>query len=89
MELGYKEQALAAYQKAIEISPTQATAWQGLAQFYEKQSANSELISVYSELTKIFKDDAVKLFDYSLRMGNVQQKSGQFKSVIRWVCGFF
>lgn len=47
-------QAQAAFTKAIEISSNQAPAWQGLAQLYEKQGSTSELISVYSELRKLF-----------------------------------
>jgi Tfp pilus assembly protein PilF len=80
-DLGIKEQALASYQKAIEISPTQPTAWQGLAQFYEKHGAKSELISVYSELTKIFKDDPVKSFELSLKLANCLTNNNQFKKV--------
>ncbi len=53
-ELGNKDQAQAAFQRAIQISPNQAPAWQGLAQLYEKQNNNSELIGVYSELRKLF-----------------------------------
>lgn len=53
-ELNSYQQALAAYQKAIQLAPNQPTAWQGLAQFYEKQNSFSELVSVYSELRKLF-----------------------------------
>ena len=53
-ELGNAMQAQAAYQKAIELQPTQVHAWQGLAQLYEKQGNNSELVSIYSELRKLF-----------------------------------
>lgn len=53
-ELNNKDQALAAYQRAIQISSNQAPAWQGLAQLYEKTNSQSELISVYSELRKFF-----------------------------------
>ncbi len=81
MELGNKEQALAAYQKAIEISPNQPTAWQGLAQFHEKQSANYELVSVYCELVKIFQDEPIKFAEYSFKMANVLIRIGKFKNV--------
>ena len=53
-ELGNKEQSLAAFQRAIQTTPNQAPAWQGLAQLYEKIGSQSELISVYGELRKIF-----------------------------------
>lgn len=53
-ELNNKDQALAAYQRAIQISSDQAPAWQGLAQLYEKTNSQSELISVYSQLRKFF-----------------------------------
>jgi superkiller protein 3 len=53
-ELGSHQQALAAYQKAIQLAPNQPTAWQGLAQFFEKQNSYGELVSVYNELRKLF-----------------------------------
>ncbi len=81
-ELGVREQALASYQKAIELSPTMPGAWQGLAQFYEKYGASTEILSVYGELTKIFQDDPVRYFDYSLKLANSSRNNGQYKKVI-------
>lgn len=54
-ELQISAQALASYQRAIQISSTQAPAWQGMAQLYEKIDNYSELDGVYNELRKLFK----------------------------------
>lgn len=48
-----KNDAPNAYKKAIEISPKQILAWQGLASFYEKEGVEKfhrELIPIYKEL---------------------------------------
>ncbi|CAF1093937.1 unnamed protein product, partial [Brachionus calyciflorus] len=79
-ELNNKEQALAAFQRAIQISSNQAPAWQGLAQLYEKTNSQSDLVGVYSELRKFFIKDANKYFDYSNKYANcliAQGKTGQ------------
>ncbi|XP_065220863.1 tetratricopeptide repeat protein 37 [Planococcus citri] len=48
-----KNDAVNAFKKAIEISPQQILAWQGLASYYEKEGVekyHQELIPVYKEL---------------------------------------
>lgn len=48
-----KDQAPKAYRKAIEVSPKQILAWQGLASFYEKENSESdqkELLPIYQQL---------------------------------------
>jgi tetratricopeptide (TPR) repeat protein len=69
-ELGSKEQSLAAFQRAIQISPEQPTAWQGLAQLHEKNSMFNELTSVYGELRQLFKSDINKYYDFSIKYSN-------------------
>jgi superkiller protein 3 len=57
-ESDQKDQAPNAYHKAIEVSPDQPLAWQGLAVFYEKENSykNAEcLASVYKHLISIEK----------------------------------
>lgn len=48
-----KKEAPNAYRKAIDLSPKQSLAWQGLASYYEKEGADkclNELLPVYREL---------------------------------------
>lgn len=48
-----KDHAPNAFRKAIEVSPDQILAWQGLAAFYEKEnsSKNAEyLVPIYQKL---------------------------------------
>lgn len=52
-ESDQRDQAPNAYRKAIEISPEQTLAWQGLAAYYEKDDANKhaeQLVPVYQRL---------------------------------------
>lgn len=51
-ETEQKDQTPNAFRKAIEVSPKQILAWQGLASYYEKESSpsNTELFEVYQEL---------------------------------------
>lgn len=50
-----KEQAPNAFRKAIEVSPDQILAWQGLASYYEKENndRSSDLIPVYRRLLQL------------------------------------
>lgn len=55
-----KDQAPNAFRKAIEVSPDQILAWQGLASFYEKENSHdrsSDLIPVYRRLLQLERDD--------------------------------
>ena len=48
-----KDQAPNAFRKAIDTSPKQILAWQGLASYYEKENSEKnkkELIPVYQQL---------------------------------------
>lgn len=54
-EVGPKEQAVHAYQKAITLNSEQTLAWHGLASFYEKDETDNqrELQNVYKKLLSI------------------------------------
>ncbi|XP_026757687.2 tetratricopeptide repeat protein 37 [Galleria mellonella] len=47
------DQAPLAYQKAISNKPDQPLAWQGLANYYEKNDDKLKLFSVYDEILKL------------------------------------
>lgn len=110
-ENGSRDQALAALQRAVQISPNQAPAWQviqhiqiifiiiiiniysnifvftlkGLAQLHEKSNSYSDLISVYSELRKIFKTDVNKYYDFSMKYTNVLALHGKKSEVFTYI----
>lgn len=48
-------QAYNCYRKAAEISPHQILAWQGMANFLEKQAPSNELAEVYGKLLELDK----------------------------------
>jgi len=51
-----KDQAPKAFRKAIEVSPKQMLAWQGLASYYEKENSESsqkELLPIYQQLLSL------------------------------------
>lgn len=51
-----KDQAPKAFRKAIEVSPKQTLAWQGLASFCEKEDSEShqeELLPIYQQLLSL------------------------------------
>jgi superkiller protein 3 len=53
-----KDQAPKAFWKAIEVSPKQLLAWQGLASYYEKETSDNEsdqkeLLPVYRQLISL------------------------------------
>lgn len=51
-----RDQAPKAFRKAIEVSPKQLLAWQGLASFYEKENSGSdqdELFPIYQQLLSL------------------------------------
>ncbi|GLH08653.1 Tetratricopeptide repeat protein 37 [Gryllus bimaculatus] len=58
-ETDQKDQAPNAFKKAIDVSPKQILAWQGLASFYEKEKNESnlkELLKVYIQLLSLETD---------------------------------
>ncbi|KAK4885213.1 hypothetical protein RN001_001484 [Aquatica leii] len=59
-EIGMNDKVAPTFKKAIQISPNNILAWNGLANFYEKlrnEEALIELISIYSSLLNIETDD--------------------------------
>lgn len=62
-EIDQLEQSEAAFKRAIEISPDQLLAWQGLCSFYEKHKKKEnvqELLSVYKKLLDLLDSDKDK-----------------------------
>ncbi|GAB1600098.1 tetratricopeptide repeat protein 37-like [Argonauta hians] len=56
-------EAISCYQKAIDINPNQALAWQGLSSFYEKHPTpknKTELIPVYEKLETLYESEKDK-----------------------------
>lgn len=51
-ESNSKDEAVSAYRKAIDLSPDQILAWQGLASYYEKEKTTNykSLLPVYTKL---------------------------------------
>lgn len=77
-----KDQAPKAFRKAIEVSPKQLLAWQGLASFYEKENSESdeeELFPIYQQLLSLESDEAKfvevcnKLALIALKLSKVEQ----------------
>ncbi|KAG8187841.1 hypothetical protein JTE90_001215 [Oedothorax gibbosus] len=68
-EVDQAEQSEEAFRKAIEISPEQILAWQGLCSFYEKHDNEDnipKLITVYKKLLDLFsseKDKKLEIYD--------------------------
>ncbi|GFY59441.1 tetratricopeptide repeat protein 37 [Trichonephila inaurata madagascariensis] len=68
-EIDQPDQSEAAFKRAIEISPDQPLAWQGLCSFYEKHESKEnvlELHSVYTKLLEFFssdKDKQLEIYD--------------------------
>lgn len=56
-ESNSKEEALNAYRKAVDLSPDQILAWQGLASYYEKEKSSNcnDLFPVYKKLLSLEK----------------------------------
>nr|XP_042895616.1 tetratricopeptide repeat protein 37 isoform X2 [Parasteatoda tepidariorum] len=66
-EIDQPDQSVAAFKRAIEISPKQPLAWQGLCSFYEKNESPEnipKLVSVYKELLELSSPDKkLDIFD--------------------------
>ncbi|GFQ90303.1 tetratricopeptide repeat protein 37 [Trichonephila clavata] len=68
-EIDQPDQSEAAFKRAIEISPDQPLAWQGLCSFYEKHESKEndlQLPSVYTKLLEFFpfdKDKQLEIYD--------------------------
>ncbi|XP_054277686.1 tetratricopeptide repeat protein 37-like [Macrosteles quadrilineatus] len=71
-----KDQAPNAYRKAVELSPEQPLAWQGLANFYEKEDSNKNaeyLAPVYKQLLQL-ESDSAKWFDIVNKLQGIVNK---------------
>ncbi|XP_054721060.1 tetratricopeptide repeat protein 37-like [Uloborus diversus] len=84
-ELDEPEQGEAAFRKAIEISPDQLLAWQGLCSFYEKQEKeehNEELLSVYEKLIDLLHSDKVKMLEMYDKLISILRKMNKKEKLL-------
>ncbi|XP_060062752.1 tetratricopeptide repeat protein 37-like [Ylistrum balloti] len=68
------EQAVKAYKRAIESSPGQPLAWQGLGGLYEKRPSaehDTDLISVYQKLQELHGSDKEKQRDIQVKLAKL------------------
>ncbi|GAA5869710.1 hypothetical protein JCM3774_003827 [Rhodotorula dairenensis] len=82
--LGKIEEAEEAYRKAIELSPSQPLARQGLASFYEKQGRWSDYARELQQLLQTFAEsqDAAKYAETLEKLLDVRKKHGTEEEVI-------
>lgn len=91
-EMDQPEQAIKAYQRAIETNPNQILAWQGLCSFYEKkptEDSQTELVSVYNKLQELYENDQEKrsetlqkLAALSSEMGFIEQAVSAYQKLM-------
>ncbi|XP_069137889.1 tetratricopeptide repeat protein 37-like isoform X1 [Argopecten irradians] len=77
------DQAVKAYKRAVEASPDQALAWQGLAGLYEKrpsQEHDNDLISVYQKLQEIHSSDEEKKRDVLVKLAKLYVRLGELEN---------
>ncbi|XP_071441528.1 superkiller complex protein 3 [Hetaerina americana] len=75
-ETDQKSQAPNAFKKAIEVSPDQILAWQGLSAYYEKvdeESAYKELVDIYNKIISL-ESDINKRVEVSKKLAQVALK---------------
>ncbi|XP_021379584.1 tetratricopeptide repeat protein 37-like [Mizuhopecten yessoensis] len=68
------EQSVKAYKRAIEAAPSQPLAWQGLAGLYEKRPSkehDTDLITVYQKLQKLYCSDKEKLREILVKLAKL------------------
>lgn len=78
-------QAEAAFLKAIEISPDQHLAWQGLCQFYEKNEGREykeKLIEPYIKIIELLKDEKCKKLEIIKKLWEIYIELNQAKKCL-------
>ncbi|GIY72067.1 tetratricopeptide repeat protein 37 [Caerostris extrusa] len=89
-EIDQPDQSEVAFKKAIEISPDQLLAWQGLCSFYEKHDTEKnipELYSVYLKLLELFsldKDKKIEVFDKLIAFLRKQNDKKKLFKVLKY-----
>ncbi|PSN51235.1 Tetratricopeptide repeat protein 37 [Blattella germanica] len=76
-----KDQAPKAFRKAVEVSPKQSLAWQGLASYYEKENSETEqkeLFPIYHQLLSL-ESDLGKFTDVCNKLGQLTIKLSKFE----------
>ncbi|XP_076315267.1 tetratricopeptide repeat protein 37 [Tachypleus tridentatus] len=84
-EMGEVEQTLAAFNKAIDISPDQVLAWQGLCNFYEKHYNDDNrkaLENVYKKLKELMSNDKAKNMEILQKLYNLYKVQKDFLSAL-------
>ncbi|XP_013777093.1 tetratricopeptide repeat protein 37-like [Limulus polyphemus] len=84
-EMGELEQTLAAFNKAIDISPDQVLAWQGLCNFYEKHYNDDNrkaLENVYKKLKELMNNDKAKNMEILQKLYNLYKIQEDFLSAL-------
>ncbi|XP_028851542.1 tetratricopeptide repeat protein 37 isoform X2 [Denticeps clupeoides] len=86
-ELEQPDQAQAAYRKAAELEPDQLLAWQGLANFYEKNDQadlQTELLKVYHRLVDLYESsDKLKFQEVSRKLVDLYHSQHDYLQVTR------
>jgi tetratricopeptide (TPR) repeat protein len=70
---GYWDQAMIAYQRALELEQQQPDYWAGLAFVYAKKQQNERAQQAVTNALKINPDDAVALYTQGLILGDRQE----------------
>ncbi|KAF8504124.1 TPR-like protein [Gautieria morchelliformis] len=85
LELGNHSRSEQAYSKAIESSPEQALAWQGLSKFYERTNRWQEYATALRRLADLFaqQEDSLKCAETLQKYIEFQRSSGTREQVIK------
>ncbi|KAG1676497.1 Tetratricopeptide repeat protein 37 [Nymphon striatum] len=83
-ELDQHDQAVLAFRRAINNSPEQVLAWQGLCTFYEKtnQEKDVALIEIYEKLMKFYENDVEKYFNIVVKYISVLIEAKKFLEAV-------
>ncbi|XP_023026959.2 tetratricopeptide repeat protein 37 [Leptinotarsa decemlineata] len=75
-EVGPAEQAIKAFQKAIEMNPSNPLAWNGLIKYYEKleddEVAKKKLVQPYISAIRL-ETDTKKIIEYCNKLSKIQE----------------
>lgn len=84
-EMDQPEQAIKAYQRAIETNPNQILAWQGLCSFYEKkptEDSQTELVTVYNKLQELYENDQEKCSETLQKLAALSSEMGFIEQAV-------
>ncbi|XP_059057141.1 superkiller complex protein 3 [Achroia grisella] len=80
-------QAPLAYQKAVSTKPDQPLAWQGLANYYERNNDKMKLFSIYNEILnlQIEEDKALEVLTKLGQLGSTLKNSESIKIIANYL----